>query len=81
MTLRAFAGTLWTADAPPEDVLEAFRRLAEYSTDKDAHPSLTSRSVEIGSLRESFERSPAWLARAMQYSGAADLLRPYRRAP
>jgi hypothetical protein len=27
------------------------------------------------------ERSPTWTARAMSQSGAADLLRNYRRAP
>lgn len=75
------AGTLGADEEPPADVLEAYRRLAEYATDKDAHPSLSARTVELGEMRESFERAPTWLARAIGYSGAADLLRPYRRAP
>lgn len=71
----------------PADVQEAFRRLAEYVADADA-PSMvngragaSSSSYEIGSgLKVSFDRSPAWLAKALHNSGAADLLRPYRRA-
>ena len=71
----------------PEPVAEAYRRLAEYSAEigergmlKDA-PGASSYSADIGgSLQESFTRPSAWAARALQYSGAADLLRPYRRA-
>ena len=72
---------------PPAAVLEAFRRLAEYSVEvrKDGmvsgHPSHTSHSTDIGdAIKESYTRSANWTARAMQLSGAADLLRPYRRA-
>jgi hypothetical protein len=76
------AGALGIDDTPPEDVLEAYRRLAEYSTEKHGLDGSSSRTVELGGqLRESFERAPVWLARAMSYSGAADLLRPYRRTP
>jgi hypothetical protein len=76
-----FAGTLGADDDPPEDVLEAYRRLAEYWAHGEDHPGASSYTDEIGSLRMIEERSPAWLARAMAYSGAADLLRQYRRAP
>jgi hypothetical protein len=33
-----------------------------------------------GAVEESYQRNPAWMARAIQNSGAGDLLRPYRRA-
>jgi hypothetical protein len=77
-----FAGMLGADDVPPADVLEAYRRLAEYfaSTPNEAAGS-TSERQEIGSLAVQVERAPTWLARAMSYSGCADLLRPYRRAP
>lgn len=71
----------------PAPVSEAFRRLAEYSAEIGAdamvagHNAHHSHSVNIGSaVQESFDRSPTWAARAIQLSGAADLLRPYRRA-
>lgn len=71
----------------PAAVSEAFRRLAEYSaeiTDDNmmtGHPSHTTHSAKIGSaVDESFTRYATWAARALQLSGAADLLRPYRRA-
>lgn len=68
----------------PAAVDEAFRRLAEYlagargSTDE---PGATTSKMKIGDAID-FEvtRNPAWMARAMQYSGAGDLLRPYREA-
>ena len=66
---------------PPAGVLEAFRRLAEYLAD-DAHIGgvvASSGSVDIGgAMTVSAERSPKWQARALHYSGAADLLRPWR---
>ena len=75
------------AGTAPAGVLEAFRRLAEYSVEvtKDGmvsgHPSHTSHSTDIGdAIKESYTRSANWTARAMQLSGAADLLRAYRRA-
>jgi hypothetical protein len=65
----------------PAPVLAAFARLAEYSADTDERAGATDYSVNLGgAIQESYRRYPSWLARAMQYSGAADLLRPYRRA-
>ena len=71
----------------PEPVAEAFRRLAEYSAEgRDygmwkGRPGASSVDVKLGEgLSQSFDRAPTWLARAMQNSGAGDLLRPYRRA-
>lgn len=70
----------------PAAVSEAFRRLAEYSAEigKDGmivgHGAVTSHSHNIGSeIQESFDRPSTWAARALVNSGAADLLRPYKR--
>ncbi|MBY6119821.1 hypothetical protein KUV64_11840 [Mameliella alba] len=63
----------------PEVVLEAYRRLAEYSAETARRHGSSSWEIEIGALRERVDRAPAWMAKALQNSGAADLLRPYRR--
>ena len=68
------------AGGVPAPVAEAFRRLAEYMADDPGRVGTTSFTDKIGPLEESVNRAPTWLARAMQYSGAGDLLRPYRRA-
>lgn len=71
------AGTAGDDSAPPAAVTEAHRRLAEYlagATDGEVEQAMTSASE--GDYR--FERPATWLARSMQLSGAADLLRPYR---
>lgn len=66
--------TVGTATAP-DSVLEAYRRLAEYWAEADtAGAGLTS--VTDGDY--SFTRSATATARALQNSGAADLLRRYR---
>ena len=64
----------------PAAFSEAFRRLAEYMADDPGRAGAYKQTDKIGPLDEELTRSPAWLARAMQLSGAADLLRPYRRA-
>jgi len=65
----------------PAAVLEAFRRLAEYVAAETAGvPGASSYSIDMGQLSESITRHPAFMARALDNSGAADLLRPYRRA-
>lgn len=61
----------------PAPVMEAFRRLAEYSAEIGS-PADGFTAAEDGEA--SFERAATWAARAIQNSGAADLLRPYRRA-
>ena len=77
-----FTGTV--GDASPNDVpaavLEAFRRLAEYSAEVDPMPGTARYEIKLGELSETIDRSPTWMARAMQNSGAGDLLRAYRRA-
>ncbi len=68
----------------PKPVFEAFRRLAEYSAtigDERDHAALAQMDSNIGGeIQNSFSRSQTWAAKAIQLSGAADLLRPYRRA-
>ena len=67
-------------DHPPAAVSEAFRRLAEYMADDTDRAGVSSYSVNMGgAIQESYQRSAAHAARALQNSGAADLLRPYRR--
>ena len=68
------------AGVVPAPVAEAFRRLAEYMADDPGRVGTSSYTDKIGPMEETINRAPNWLARAMQYSGAADLLRPYRRA-
>ncbi len=64
----------------PAAVSEAFRRLAEYLADATDRAGVSSYSVNMGgAIEESYQRNPAWVARAMELSGAADLLRPYKR--
>ncbi len=64
----------------PAGVNEAFRRLAEYMVDQGGGVSgATSSSHDIGAISISHNRSASWIARAMQNSGAGDLLRNYRR--
>lgn len=67
--------TVGTDDTPPASVLEAYRRLAEYWAETGAEGGTTS--ITDGDY--SITRSANALGRALQYSGAADLLRAYRR--
>lgn len=74
-------GTAGSGVTVPEDVLEAFRRLAEYSAETEHKPGASSFEVDLaGGIKTRYDRAPTWLARAIQNSGAGDLLRPYRRA-
>ncbi|MFT6088341.1 hypothetical protein [Sulfitobacter sp.] len=61
----------------PAPVSEAYRRLAEYSA---GIGSSADSFTAVNEGESSFERSSTWAARAIQNSGAADLLRSYRRA-
>jgi hypothetical protein len=64
----------------PAAVNEAFRRLAEYLADATDRSGVSNYSVSLGGdIEESYQRNSAWVARAMDLSGAADLLRPYKR--
>ncbi|MEY8838078.1 hypothetical protein AB9K41_03445, partial [Cribrihabitans sp. XS_ASV171] len=62
----------------PAAVSEAFRRLAEYFANGDADGK-GREAIDIGPIKQEHERTAYWVARAMDLSGAADLLRPYKR--
>ncbi len=77
--ISASVGTL--SAAIPAAVREAVKRLAAYYTAEQPVPAgARSYSANVGQLSESISIDPAAVAKAMQNSGAADLLRPYRRA-
>jgi hypothetical protein len=63
----------------PAIVWEAVKRLAAYLSAKAGTPGARSESISAGSIDISRTRSESWMARAMANSGAADLLRNYRR--
>lgn len=79
---------LWRIEAEvgrgpiPAGVQEAVRRLAAYlaGAPSDAPSGAASYSVKLGTITEDIKRDPDHLAWALINSGAADLLRPYRRA-
>lgn len=73
------AATVGGGSVPPAGE-EAYRRLAEYWAEAVERHGAGRLEIDLGGLRESFDRNPAWRARALHLSGAADLLRPYRRA-
>ncbi len=74
-----FIGNVGGGDVPAA-VNEAFRRLAEYMADTDDRAGVSNYSVNMGgAIQESYSRNAAHMAKALQNSGAADLLRPYRR--
>lgn len=62
---------------PPEAVLEAWRRLHEYTRGIAEQSRAGAAFVQSGES----EMTRGWTAKALQLSGAADLLRPYRRTP
>lgn len=69
-------------DVPP-GVIAAYDRLAKYVTEAEESnvpPGASSYTDKLDALEESIDRNPAFLARALQYSGAGDLLRGYRQA-
>lgn len=73
-----FTATVGGGDVPAA-VSEAFRRLAEYLVASIAPAGATSYSLNLGQVSESIEISASHTAKALHNSGAADLLRPYRR--
>lgn len=78
--VRAQVGT---DDDLPAAVAEAYRRLAEYTAEvDDSMPAGVTRFSEaIGPLTTTTTRAAHAKARALELSGAADLLRPWRLAP
>ncbi len=73
-----FTGTVGGAEVPAT-VMEAYRRLAEYMAAKTGTAGVRNESINAGSISISRTRSESWMANAMANSGAADLLRSYRK--
>lgn len=68
-------------ETPSETMLTAYRRLAEYFAATDDTPGGVSRySFSVGDVSENWSRRADHMARAIHNSGAADLLRKYRKA-
>lgn len=65
----------------PDTVAEAFRRYAEYLAEEDpiGLSGVSRYELDVGDVSESISRRADYLARSLYDSGAADLLRPYRR--
>jgi hypothetical protein len=68
---------------PPQSFLEAFRRLSEYMASDTDIAGASSFKLDLGggALVSEYQRNPAWQAKALIQSGAADLLRAYRVVP
>jgi len=73
-----FTGTVGGGTVPA-GVAMAVKRLAEYQGAKMGKPGARNERIGAGSINLSHSRHEAWLARAVQNSGAGDLLRQYRR--
>jgi hypothetical protein len=75
--------TLGSTDPVPAAVVMAYQRLRDYvyeATTEKIPVGVASHSLKIGDgYSEEISRNPTYLARSMQYSGAGDLLRGYRR--
>ncbi|MDR1968408.1 MAG: hypothetical protein LBQ32_06920 [Burkholderiaceae bacterium] len=73
-------GTAGQNDPPPADVLEAYTRLAEYiaGVKDDGRVGATSVTDSIPGVTLTVHRPVNSLSRALEYSGAADLLKAYR---
>jgi len=73
-------GTVGDDTVPAPPIQEAYRRLAEYLADNMPKVSGSSSvKLDVSTVSVEVQRQPTWLARAIHNSGAADLLRPYRR--
>ncbi|MEM1396046.1 MAG: hypothetical protein AAGH38_01175 [Pseudomonadota bacterium] len=88
-----FVGIAGSTETPPRAVKNAVFQLAEYMSVGDSVPPDQRVLRKFSTDKEEFEfgffgkglrtadrehHNPTWVARALQYSGAADLLRPYR---
>lgn len=75
-----FTGAAGSDETPPGDVQEAFRRLAQFfvSVTTAAPAAGLATAFTIDELRVELS-SPNAAARAIQHSGAGDLLRRYRK--
>lgn len=69
-------------DDLPAAVAEAYRRLAEYMAEIEGMKAgVTRHTVAVDSISRTITRNATAKAQALQLSGAADLLRPWRTAP
>ncbi len=75
-----FTGTVGDGSAPPPEVVDAATKLSAYLAENNNHPGSSRYADDVGRLSVTVDRAPTWVARALQHSGAADLLRPYRSA-
>ncbi len=80
-----FTGFAGSDEEIPFAVQEAFRRLCRYLDHDSKHTDpfvggASEHSFDLGNVSMSTKQSPNARAKALQYSGAADLLRPYRKA-
>ena len=67
-----FVGTVGAGAVPTATIAEAFRRLRAYVAADRGLAGASSESVSIGeAIRTEYRRDPAWLAMALQNSGAA----------
>jgi hypothetical protein len=74
-----FTATVGGGGDAPASVLEAYRRLAEYMAGIDFH-DIGLRTENLPDIASFEFAPPSWRAQALVNSGAADLLRNYRRA-
>jgi hypothetical protein len=74
-----FSGSVGADTDAPALLLEAVRRLTEYMAEI-TFEHLGIRSENVPDIWSGEYASPSWRARALQDSGAADLLRSFRRA-
>lgn len=68
-------------DVPtPDDVLEAYTRLSDYlaAIKEEGRPGATSVTDSVPGVTLTVHRPVVALSRALEYSGAADLLKAYR---
>lgn len=63
----------------PAIVAEAAQRLSAYMAAKPGTAGVRSESINAGTISIQRSRSESWMASALVNSGAADLLRSYRR--
>ena len=75
-----FTATVGSDATVPALVAKAAQRLSTYFAAKPGTPGARSERIEAGSISIQRTRSESWMAAAIQNSGAADLLRGYRRA-
>ncbi len=82
-TYRITATVGGTTEPVPEPVVMAYLRLKAYYEDGRSREGIAGAASETlnlgGEIEETVQRSPNWLAKALQHSGCADLLRQYRR--